>query len=56
VCFIKSKRVRWVGHVALMGEIRNAYIIFIGKLGMILPWRHRHRWEYNIRMEITEIW
>jgi hypothetical protein len=27
---IKSRRTRWVGHVACMGEMRNAYKIFIG--------------------------
>jgi hypothetical protein len=42
----------WAGHVAHMREMRNAYRILVtiseGKkpLG-----RHRHRWEYNIRME-----
>jgi len=28
---IKSKRIRWAGHVARMGEIRNAYNILVGK-------------------------
>jgi hypothetical protein len=28
---IKSRRVRWVGHVARMGEKRNAYRIFVEK-------------------------
>jgi len=28
---IKSKRMRWVGHVACMGEMRNAYKILVGK-------------------------
>jgi hypothetical protein len=28
---IKSRRARWVGHVARMGKIRNAYIIVVGK-------------------------
>jgi hypothetical protein len=28
---IKSRRVLWAGHVAHMGEMRNAYRIFIGK-------------------------
>jgi hypothetical protein len=28
---IKSRRVRWVGHVAQMGEKRNAYKILVGK-------------------------
>jgi hypothetical protein len=29
---IKSRRMRWAGHVAQMGEKRNAYSIFVGKL------------------------
>jgi hypothetical protein len=28
---IKSRRMRWAGHVAHMGEIRNAYRILVGK-------------------------
>jgi hypothetical protein len=28
---IKSRRMRWVGHVACMGEMRNAYEILVGK-------------------------
>jgi hypothetical protein len=28
---IKSRRMRWAGHVARMGEKRNAYGIFVGK-------------------------
>jgi hypothetical protein len=28
---IKSRRMRWTGHVARMGEKRNAYGIFVGK-------------------------
>jgi hypothetical protein len=28
---IKSRRMRWVGHVAQMGEKRNAYRILVGK-------------------------
>jgi hypothetical protein len=28
---IKSRRVRWAGHVARMGEKRNAYRILVGK-------------------------
>jgi hypothetical protein len=30
IMVIKSRRMRWAGHVACMGEIRNAYI-FTGK-------------------------
>jgi hypothetical protein len=29
---IRFKRTRWVGHVARIGEIRNTYAVFVGKL------------------------
>jgi hypothetical protein len=50
---IKSRRMVWVGHVARMGEKRNAYTILVGKpegkrpLG--IP---RHRWVDNIKMDL----
>jgi hypothetical protein len=48
---IKSRRIRWVGHVARMGEKRNAYRILVGKPeGKRLLRRPRRRWEDNIRI------
>jgi hypothetical protein len=45
---IKSRRMRWAGYVARMGENRNAYRLLVGKpLG-----RPRRKWVDNIRMEI----
>jgi hypothetical protein len=42
---IKSRKIRWVGHVAQMGGIRNAYIILVGKPEGRRPLgRPRHRW------------
>jgi hypothetical protein len=42
----KSRRVKWVGHVARIGEMRNAHNIFIGKPeGKIPCGRPRHRWK-----------
>jgi hypothetical protein len=39
-----------------MGDMRNAYRIFVGKPGEKEPLgRHRHRWEDNIRMDLSEI-
>jgi hypothetical protein len=53
---IKSKRMRWAGHVARKGENRNAYRILVGKPEGKRPLgRHRHRWEDNIRMDVREI-
>jgi hypothetical protein len=53
---IKSKRMRWRGHVARMGEKRNAYRILVGKPEGKRPLgRPRCRWEYNIMMILREI-
>jgi hypothetical protein len=47
---IKSSRMRWVGHVACMGENRNPYKIVVGKPeGKIPLGRPRHGWEDNIK-------
>jgi hypothetical protein len=52
---IKLWWMRWVGHVAHMGEMRNAYNILVGKLEGKRPvGRPRHRWE-NIRVDLREI-
>ena len=48
---IKSKRLRWIGHVARMEEGRIVFKILAGTLEeKILLVRPRRRWEYNIRM------
>jgi hypothetical protein len=53
---IKSRRMRWVGYVACIREMRNAYNILTGKSkGKILLGRPRHRWEDNIRIDLREI-
>jgi hypothetical protein len=53
---IKSRRLRWAGHVARMGEGRGAYGILVGKLEGRRPLRRpRHRWEDNIKMDLTEV-
>jgi hypothetical protein len=47
---------RWVEHVALMGETRNAYNILVAKPERKRPdGRTRQRWEENIRMILAEI-
>jgi hypothetical protein len=52
--FIKSRRIRWVVHVARMGEKRNAYRILVGKPERKRPLGRprRRRWEDNIRMDL----
>ena len=49
---IKSRRLRWAGHVARMEDDRSVFKILTGKrpLG-----RSRRRWEDNIRMGLKEI-
>jgi hypothetical protein len=53
---IKSRRVRWAGHVARMGEERNVYRVLMGKPEGKRPLETpRHRWENGIRMDLREI-
>jgi hypothetical protein len=53
---IKSRRMSWTGHVALMGEKRNAYLILVGKpVGKKQLGRPRRRWVDNIKMDLREI-
>ena len=53
---IKSRRLRWAGHVARMEEGRSAFKILTGKpTGKRPLGRPRHRWEDNIRMDLEEI-
>jgi hypothetical protein len=53
---IKSRRMRWEGHIARMGEKRNAYRLWVGKPEGKRPLgRPRHRWVYNIKIDILEI-
>jgi hypothetical protein len=53
---IKSRRMRWTGHVACMGEGRGVYRVLVWKPGGKGPlWRTRHRWEDNIKMDIQEV-
>jgi hypothetical protein len=53
---VKSRRMRWAGHVACMGEERKVYKVLVGKPeGMRPLGRPRHRWEYGIRMDLREI-
>jgi hypothetical protein len=53
---IKSKRLRWAGHVARMGERRGAYSALVGKPdGRRSVGRPRRRWEDNIKMDLREV-
>jgi hypothetical protein len=53
---IKSRRMRWAGHVARIVEKRIAYSIFVGKPeGKRSLGRSRRRWLENIKMDLREI-
>jgi hypothetical protein len=46
----------WAGHVACMGEVRNAYDILVGKPEKRSPLgRQSHIWKVKITMNLTEI-
>ena len=53
---IKSRRMKWVGHVARMGEERGVYRVLVGKPEGRRPLgRPRRRWADNIRMDLQEV-
>jgi len=53
---MKSRRMRWDGHVTRMGEERGEYKVLVGKLeGKRTLGRPRRRWVDNIRMDLQEL-
>jgi hypothetical protein len=51
---IKSWRMRWAGHVALVGEKRNVYRILVGKPEGKKPLgRPGHRWKDTVKLDLT---
>ena len=53
---IKSRRMRWAGHVARMGEGRGVYMVLVGKPEGKRPLgRTRRRWEDKIKIDIQEV-
>ena len=53
---IKSRRMRWAGHVARMGKERGVYRVLMGKPDGRRPLgRPRRRWVDNIRMDLQEV-
>jgi hypothetical protein len=52
---VKSRRMRWAGNVARMGEKRNAYRLLVGKPEGTRPLgRPRRKWLNNIRMDLVQ--
>jgi hypothetical protein len=50
---VKSRRMRWAGHVARMGEDRGVHRVLVGKPEGKRPLgRPRRRWEDNIKIEV----
>jgi len=53
---IKSRRMRWAGHVARMGEVRGVYRVLIRKPEGKRPLgRPKRRWVDNIRTDLQEV-
>jgi len=53
---IKSRRMRWAGHVAHMEEWRGVYSVLVGRPEVKRPLgRPRHKWEDNIKLDLREI-
>jgi len=53
---VKSRRMKWIGHVARMGEERSVHRVLVGKPEGKRPLgRPRHRWEDNIKMNLREV-
>jgi hypothetical protein len=53
---IKSRKMRWAGHVVRMEEGRGVYRVLVGRPEGKRP--HgipRHRWEDNIKLDLREI-
>ena len=53
---IKSRRMKWEGHLARMGKGINVYRILVGKRDLKSPLRRpRRRWEDSIKMDLQEV-
>jgi len=53
---VKSRRMRWAGHVARMGEDRDVHRVLVGKPEGKGPLgRPRRRWEDDIKMDLQEV-
>ena len=56
MCVVKSRRLRWAGHVERMGERREVYSFLVGKPeGKRPQGRQRSRWADNIKMDLQGV-
>ena len=52
----KSRRMRWVGHAARMGDRRDAHKVLVGVPEGKRPLeRRKHRWEDNMKMDLQQM-
>jgi len=53
---VKSRQMRWAGHLARMGENRGVHRVLVGKPEGKRPLgRPRRRWENNIKRDLQEV-
>ena len=56
IVWVTESRMRWVGHVARMGERTGVYRVLLGKPEGKRPLgRDRRRWEENIKIDLHEV-
>ena len=56
VLVVKSRRMRWAGNVAFMGEKKGVYRILVGRPeGNSALGRPRRTWKDNIKMHLQEV-
>jgi len=54
---IKSRGMRWAGHVPHMGELRGVYRVLVGRSESKRPLgRPRRRWEDTIKLGLRDRW
>jgi hypothetical protein len=52
---VKSRRMRWAGHVARVGEERGVHRVLGKREGKRPLERPRRRWEDNIKIDVQEV-
>jgi hypothetical protein len=56
ISVIKSRRMRWFGHMSRMGERRGVFRVLVGETEGKRPLgRPRGRWENNIKVDLQEV-
>jgi hypothetical protein len=56
IVIMKSRIMRWVGHIVCMGKMRNANKVYVGKHeGKRLLGRHRYKWQDNFQWTLQKL-